>query len=165
MLLPVLTNEVRKQAEAELAEYSNPAKFCGVMFERLQEDNTVLADFLFDLTKQYQSEDWILSGMMFAGMVYRMIELQLGGTVPVIDGEIGRPLQAEFFQDPNKSSHELKMRILHQNPVVLHMATGFIWAFIDDERAISMLCFCGFMMYRFIEAQLEGVATKDLVPQ
>ncbi len=172
MLVPIVSNATREQVWKEVNEVEARGECFSVeMMKRLSGDqgseNPVVADFTFRIFTTYKGEPWLAKALAYAFLVYRMIEIEAGGKLPLISEEIGAPMQEEFFRDLHGYLKKRARKIQRENFQVIAACTDLVWLEAmsensEDGRAAKLVLSIGVVVYMFIHNQLEVNALNKL---
>jgi hypothetical protein len=164
MTIPVVSEDTRNKVWEEVREIeSRDESFTMEMINRLEgkRENPTIADFLYRILDAYQHKPWVPKAIGYGFLVYRMLEIEAGGTLPKISEDVGAPMQHDFFQRPRDYTCEIMERITAQNYQVAVACIDMTWliAISDDPEeqiGATWVFMVGALVYRFIESQFEA---------
>ncbi len=172
MLVPIVSNATREQVWREVNEIEARGECFSVeMMKRLSGDqgaeNPVVADFTYRIFTTYEGEMWLAKAIAYAFLVYRMVEIEAGGKLPLISEEIGAPMQEEFFRDLHGYIKKRAKKIQKENFQVIAACTELVWLETmsedpEEERSAQFVLAIGVVVYMFIHNQFEVNALNKL---
>lgn len=133
--------------------------FIANLIKRLEVENPEIAKFFGRIFERFKDKAYPLKAMfVYACSVYRMLEVETQGQLPLVSADIGGPLQTEFLRDPKGFYLKAALDIEQKNPNVLESVLLLtIWyQLADDDESASWIPFFGVMLYKMLEGQLES---------
>lgn len=169
MPFPKISPQVSRSVFVEFECEENHEKrmeHVGEVLKRIAVENPTIATFLTALptVPSYNDRTTLSHAIGFAINVYRLVEEELklqGLPMPVVAPEIGAPLQAEFWRDPNG----LRERLHQENPrLVTAGIDWFMESVVDqDWDSYNRISVVGYLTYAYIRGQWDANELKDQI--
>lgn len=163
MTIPTISVEVLNRVKTESghddANEDIALRFMGDLFKRLESQNPAIADFLFNVTEKFKDTRWISPGMLYALMVYRILELTLP-EMPMVSKEVGAPIQEYLLRDPGRHIEQTANRLKTENLLILSAGGALVAGLYltGAEEEAWMATAVGLCTYLLLEGQIEADA-------
>ncbi len=125
--------------------------------------NPVLANFLVDvgLIPTYRRHPSVVLHINgYAVDIYRLVEeecRQQGLRMPIVGGEIGAPIQAEFRRGHRKFISDGILTLLQENPIIVGISKDWIMPYDakGNHDAIRKVMDTGYLFFCFLKRQWD----------
>jgi hypothetical protein len=158
-VLPKVSMQTWQSVLREWNSEEKGAEFVVALIQRLETENPEIAKFLHRVFETFKDRVYPLKAMMvYACSVYRMLEVETQGQLPIVSADIGAPLQEQFLRDPKGFYVRAAIDIEQKNPNV--MESVFLltmwYQLAGDDKSASWVPFFGVVLYKMIESQIES---------
>ncbi|MEX0616799.1 MAG: hypothetical protein WD231_03260 [Candidatus Woykebacteria bacterium] len=123
-------------------------------------ENPQIAIFLERVFERFRNRDGfpMNATLLYACSVYRMLEVEAQGQLPVVSTDTGAPIQVEYLRDPEGFYAKLVMEVEKKNPVVLEsvLLINVWYALAGDLASAAEIPRPGLALYKMLESQIES---------
>ena len=158
-VLPRVTTQTWKGVLREWKNEEEAAGFVANLVQRLEVEHPEIAQFLLRAFTRFEGKAYPRKAMLiYACSVYRMLEVETKGQLPIVSVDIGAPLQEEFMRDPKGFYVKTVLDIERKNPNVMEAILPFIipYQMAGDDEAAAWVPFVGVVLYKMLESQIES---------